>query len=177
MEKLYLERPVFICGHRKTGTTLLINLFDNAKDAVVYPDDSGFFYLYYPRFDSDKFTRQEKIDRLAEVIIKESLTDVIGRPVCESAQREALLDRCNQFYDLVKNYAKQDFTTKEILQHFMESFRQSFYEKAAEPKVWMEKTTSTEIYALEMAELFPQAKFIHLLRDPRDNWASLASGW
>ena len=41
----------------------------------------------------------------------------------------------------------------------------------------MEKTTSTEMYALEIAQWFPRAKFIHLLRDPRDNYASLKSGW
>lgn len=177
MDKTCLEYPVFICGHRKTGTTLLINLFDGASDAVVYPDDSGFFYLYYPRFDSDKYTRQEKLDRLSEVIIKESLTDVISRPLCSEQVRKDLLNRNTAFYNLVKNYQEEEFTTKEVLMHFIESFRRSFYENIKEPKIWMEKTTSTEIYALEMAELFPRAKFIHLLRDPRDNWASLSSGW
>ncbi|NQU72233.1 MAG: sulfotransferase, partial [Rhodospirillales bacterium] len=31
--------------------------------------------------------------------------------------------------------------------------------------------------ALEISEWFPNAKFIHLIRDPRDNYASLKSGW
>ena len=44
-------------------------------------------------------------------------------------------------------------------------------------KVWIEKTTSTEIYALDLIKLFPNAKFVHVIRDPRDNWASLKSGW
>ena len=43
--------------------------------------------------------------------------------------------------------------------------------------MWVEKTTSSEFYATEIANWFPNAKFIHLVRDPRDNFASLKSGW
>ena len=42
---------------------------------------------------------------------------------------------------------------------------------------WVEKTTSTEIYASEVKSWFPNARFVHIIRDPRDNWASLRSGW
>lgn len=37
--------------------------------------------------------------------------------------------------------------------------------------------TSSEIYATEVIGWFPNAKFLHIVRDPRDNWASLRSGW
>ena len=43
--------------------------------------------------------------------------------------------------------------------------------------MWVEKTTSSEFYATEIIKWFPNAKFIHLIRDPRDNFASLKSGW
>ena len=42
---------------------------------------------------------------------------------------------------------------------------------------WVEKTTSTEIYATEIIKWFPRAKFIQLVRDPRDNWAALKAAW
>ena len=42
---------------------------------------------------------------------------------------------------------------------------------------WIEKTTSTEIYAADVKRWFPRARFIHVLRDPRDNYGSLKSGW
>ena len=38
---------------------MLVNLFDGAKDAVVFPDDSTFFYMYHPRYSSDQFTNEE----------------------------------------------------------------------------------------------------------------------
>ena len=53
------EKPVFICGHRKTGTTMLINLFDNHPDLLVYPDDSGFWYVYYPLFDGENISNNQ----------------------------------------------------------------------------------------------------------------------
>lgn len=177
MEGNYLEHPVFICGHRKTGTTMVINLFDNAKDAVVYPDDSSFFYMYYPRYDTDKYTKEQKLERLADVVIKEILTEVIENAKCSDEEMKELYKSQAQFYQLVKNYDKQDFTTKEILPYFIESFRKSFYPENKCPKIWIEKTTSTEVYALDLIEIFPNAKFIHIVRDPRDNWASLKSGW
>jgi hypothetical protein len=58
----------------------------------------------------------------------------------------------------------------------MEAYRYSFT-GSENAKRWVEKTTSTEIYALDVWKWFPNAKFIHVIRDPRDNWASLKSGW
>ena len=63
------------------------------------------------------------------------------------------------------------------MQYYIKSFSECLYPDLLNPKVWIEKTTSTEIYANELANIFPNAKFIHILRDPRDNWASLKSGW
>ena len=93
----YLEKPVFVCGHRKTGTTMAIGLFDGANDAVVYPDDSGLFYLYYPRYGTDSYSRKEKISRISEVIIGETLKEVIDRPLCTDEERRKLIERCSEF--------------------------------------------------------------------------------
>jgi len=44
-------------------------------------------------------------------------------------------------------------------------------------KYWVEKTTSIEIYANVLFSWYPRAKFIHLIRDPRDNYAAIKAGW
>ena len=44
-------------------------------------------------------------------------------------------------------------------------------------KRWLEKSTSSEIYMKHIFDWFPNAKTIHLIRDPRDNYSSLKSGW
>ena len=172
----FLDNPIFICGHRKSGTTMLINLFDGAKDAVVFPDDSGFFYMYYPTYESSKYTDSEKVMRLAERIVKIHLSEKIEEAKCDDNTKKILYENQNIFYNKVKSFNQKDFHTEDILKHFIQSFHESFYPDNV-PKVWIEKTTSTEIYAVEIVKWYPNAKFIHILRDPRDNWSSLKSGW
>jgi len=43
-------------------------------------------------------------------------------------------------------------------------------------KIPLIKETSIEIYAREIFEWFPNARFLHLVRDPRDNFAALKAG-
>lgn len=172
----YLENPVFICGHRKTGTTMLINLFDGTREAVVYPDDSGLFYLYYPRYDSERFSLEQKLERLAEVIVSNNLKSVIDESKHDSETKKLLYAKNEDFKRRLLEYEGSALTS-DILKHFIYCFHQAFYLDMKAPKLWIEKTTSTEIYALNIMEMFPRAKFIHLIRDPRDNWASLKSGW
>ena len=64
--------------------------FDGASDAIVYPDDSGLFYLYYPRCDDPKVSRKDKLNRLTEVVIHEQLGEKIDRPVCDEKKRREL---------------------------------------------------------------------------------------
>ena len=173
----FLDHPVFICGHRKSGTSMLVNLLDSADQAIVYPDDSGIFYLYYPRYDTDQFNRKDKLQRLASYIIKQHLAEGLTRPSQTKNQTEDLKKKCLKFANLVNTFPDKDFDFKKVLQYFIKCFSECFYPNLLNPKVWIEKTTSSEIYASELAKIFPNAKFIHILRDPRDNWASLKSGW
>ena len=172
----YLDNPVFLCGHRKSGTTMLINLFDNAFEAITYPDDSGFFYKYFPEYELEKYSDQEKIERLCSTIAGEKLTEVISNIDISANDKKELFQNQKDFIHKIRSYSKSNFNYKDILLHFIESFRESFY-GGRDAKVWIEKTTTTELYALELANKFPNAKFIHIVRDPRDNWASLLSGW
>ena len=64
------NKIIFICGHRKCGTTMFGNLFDNHKDLVVYPTDLSIFYGYFPKFNNNKYTLKEKLRRLEIVILK-----------------------------------------------------------------------------------------------------------
>jgi len=167
------ERPVFICGHRKTGTTMLINLFDNHPDLLVYPDDSGFWYVYYPLFDREDISNDKK----REVVINNLITRfemIINKP--DVIEKEIKFDKEKFEKDFTEIISKTNYSTKEVLLAFAKTINKNV-QKKNNFKYWLEKTTSSEIYALEIKKWFPKAKFIHLIRDPRDNWASLKSGW
>ena len=148
----YLQNPVFICGHRKCGTTMLISLFDSSEQTIVYPDDSGIFYLYFPRYTDNKFTREEKLKRLTDLLIKEHLTDILSRPVQTKKISKELKKKCLNFYHDVNLISDKDFNFKKILVHFIRCFAKNFYPNRSNIKVWIEKTTSTEIYANELSE-------------------------
>jgi len=174
--KEYLEHPVFICGHRKTGTTMLVNLFDGADDAVVFPDDSTFFYMYFPRYVGGEYSLEEKKSRLAGVLLDQVHRKKIEKANCSKEEKNKLLIALEDYKSEVNSWNEEDFELKNLLPKFIDGCN-TFFQKVKNPKVWIEKTTSTEIYALELAKTFPNAKFIHIVRDPRDNWGSLLSGW
>ena len=173
----FIDNPVFVCGHRKSGTTLLISLLDNSENLLTYPDDSGFFYLYHPGFTGPGVPRVEKLARLANAVIRENLGYTVNDPCIPLDAREHLKSCQEECATIIERSISEDLSLRGSLIELMHAFHSSFFPKKTNISRWVEKTTSTEIYALELIDCFPEAKFIHLLRDPRDNWASLKSHW
>ena len=63
-------KPIFICGHRKSGTTMLVNLFDSVDKITTYPDDNGLFYKYFPAIhESKKISINQKKKKLLVMLI------------------------------------------------------------------------------------------------------------
>lgn len=167
--------PVFIGGHRKSGTTLLLSLLDAHPQLGVFPEDSGFFYAYYPPYDRPEYSIQDRIRRVREFCFAnirheyENRIIKVGLPPIDFDRMEA---------DFASFVQKTDATAKEVLCSMMEAY--VLYSPICQTdqiRHWVEKTTSSEIYADIMHQWFPHAKFIHVIRDPRDNFASLKSGW
>ena len=126
----FLDSPVFICGHRKGGTTMLINMLDNANDAIVYPDDSSFFYLYYPRFDSVEYTKEEKISRIKDIIIDEVLHDIINDLNIEKKDKQELIQKQQRFKNnvILELTKAPTINTKFVLTTIMKNLYLIFYE-------------------------------------------------
>lgn len=168
------DRPTFLCGHRKSGTTLLLCLFDAHPQLCVFPPDSGFFYAYYPIFDGDKHTDEEKKRRIIDVMYRNFRDEFDELPAL--SDRSILIDKMEQrFIERMENrFCTSPVLLREAVLAFHDVFRRS---GTTDTRRWMEKTTSTEIYASEVFQWYPQGKWIHLIRDPRDNFGSLKSGW
>tara|TARA_Y100000768_G_scaffold388975_1_gene389556 strand:- start:8630 stop:9604 length:975 start_codon:yes stop_codon:yes gene_type:complete len=166
----FLDRPVFICGHRKGGTTLLVNLLDNNQECMTIPGDNGFFYLYYPYLiDSSLSKKKAALKSCNQKILKE-----IKNLHIDDKYKNKLIKKYYIFSNYVNLIKKNDNFTK-ILKIRAHYFAKTFDRMSA--KIWVEKTSSTEIYAQTIKKSFKNSKFIHIIRDPRDNWASLKSGW
>jgi len=170
----FQDRPIFLGGHRKSGTTMLLGLFDAHPQLCVFPPDSGFFYGYYPPYEQGDYSDAERIQRVVTVMYGNlnnewnRLETKSDRPLClqeiEQRFRERMSDQPTASAILLR---------EAVL---------AYYDILGIPgdnhiRGWVEKTTSSEIYASQIFQWFPSARFIHLLRDPRDNFGSMKSGW
>jgi hypothetical protein len=172
--ELDIESATFICGHRKSGTTLLLCLLENHPELLVYPADSGFFNRYYPIFDNLPYTDSQKIDRMATFVVGQLENEISNLSEYDRSQLNFPLGALRRD---VRAYAGEtEKTPRDMLISLIRAYRKHF-KGSPKPIRWVEKSVYSEIYATEMKKWFPQAKFIHVIRDPRDNWASLKSGW
>jgi len=162
---------LFLGGHRKCGTTLLLNLFDNHPQLCVYPHDVCTLYAYYPKFNQNGLSRQQQRDRLNKVIFDFSK--------CYFAERgwSGRLDFDEMKTVFWKKLDRTDLSDiGKILEAQVESFKVAAKIESADQKADVIKETSIEIYATLLLSYFKNSKFIHLLRDPRDNFAALKAG-
>ncbi len=168
-------KPIFICGHRKSGTTMLVNLFDSVDNITTYPDDNGLFYKFYPTIhENKKISLMQKKKKLLD--LNKNLLKIISSINCVKKNKDILIKNYNNFNKLYSKNLNNDLSLENIIKSRITSFKNAFY-PLNDSLYWVEKTTSTEIYASYLSKLLPDSKFIHLIRDPRDNWASLKSGW
>lgn len=157
----------FICGHRKSGTTLLANLMDGHLQLAVYPVDLVLLYAYFPDFvrkHSDPAERRARLERILFADLRQRVDP-------------ALLDADTLARAFFDGLADDDLGRADILiARLMAAFQSVTGRSVAATRSGIFKETSIEIYAAEMLAWFPDARFIHLVRDPRDNFAALAEG-
>ncbi len=157
----------FFCGHRKSGTTLLVNLFDGHPELSVYPHDIKVLYAYYPRFvleNVDPKARWQRIERLLYLDLKHKLVE---KELLDAVDVEA-------FWTRVKGrLADEDLADMGTI---LRSIADALPTAGERTRATVLKETSVELYADELFEWCPGAKVVQLIRDPRDNYAALKAG-
>ena len=162
-------KTIFITGHRKSGTTLLSNLFDGHEDFAVYPTDLSLMYAYFPYFNKSSISHKQKIKRIKK-ILKLSLEKNLNYRV--KRENVSIYKFINCVLKKINN--KNINNIKAIIKILREEFIK-FY-KLDSKKFFVIKETSADIYFNKFFRKKDEIKFIHIIRDPRDNYASLKSG-
>jgi len=170
------ENGIFFGGHRKNGTTLFIALLDNHPKLFVYPYQTHFWYGFYPIFSQKKYTLKEKKERVKSFIFG-SLKNTVK--IWMKLDEADLNNNYEEMYSLFeKRIDESNGTTKDFFDAILFAVRETLPDKNYEThEKWVEKTTSSEIYANEIFDMYPKAKFIQIMRDPRDCWAVIKNGW
>ena len=65
-----MNNLVFVCGHRKCGTTMFSDLFNGHQKLSVFPTDLSIFYGYYPKYVDGSFSFEEQMERIDCYIFK-----------------------------------------------------------------------------------------------------------
>lgn len=160
------DRIVFLVGHRKSGTSMFLNLFDGHPEITAYPIDLNVLYGYYPQYVREELPVDKRRSRLDRVIFDDlyQFSELVKTLDIERMRQ--------QFHKLTKGDSLD--CMKSIISAQIQSFR--IAHDLPSNKMIMVKETSVEIYASEIFDWFPNAQMIHLVRDPRDNYAAILAG-
>ena len=170
------KRGLFIGGAPKSGTSLLMSLLDNHPQLIVLPEET--FYLE----DRHKFLALNGYEaRLAWLLQKTNLRFLaMGRFEPKDAGSTDARDYSSfdyqRFASLAKNLVQQPWMNDSLL--FSETVRAYGIALGAnwhDCVRWIEKSTSNEVRAEALDELFPEAKVIQVVRDPRAVFTSRKS--
>lgn len=160
---------IFLTGHRRSGTTLLNRLFDNHPDIDVYPTDLTIFYNYFPYYTSNFDNKN--------FLIKKILT-IIDKDINQIFLSQNLISKNKIKYlniQLEKNLRKINLKSKkEVFYKVIDHWSNLKGRKLK--KIILVKETSQSIYFDEYLKIFKNMKMINIVRDPRDNFASIKSG-
>jgi hypothetical protein len=154
-------------------------LFDGHTSLCVYPTDISLLYAYYPDFVNSGKTEEELLGRIEKLVFDE-IKRVKSKFKKKVTKKEIEEWRENFLSRLKKGQKYKLESVPEILGALAETYPE-FDSKVVEgetkaPEWTVFKETSIEIYAHELLEWFPEARFIHLVRDPRDTYAALSAG-
>ena len=164
-----MKQIIFLTGHRKSGTTLLKSLLDGHPDITVYPTDLGLLYAYFPHCKLKKKPKNELIKNIIYQVLKRF----------RLANKYTKYSNQKMFeYEL---YLKKKLKTinllseKKVILTIIQSWL-SFFGIKPKKYILIKETTQSMNYKL-LKKIFNKIKIIQIIRDPRDNYASIKSGY
>lgn len=150
-----VEQPIFVVGAARSGTTLLQSMIDAHPDVALVGELHFFDQIMRLSASIEEPFDAAAIDRLGDGI-----------------------RRCHAIQFVPDIAPALDLALEKLAATPAPSFRQlfpcllaAFRERAGTPRIG-EKTPSNIRYLRELVELFPDARIVHILRDPRDSISS-----
>jgi hypothetical protein len=168
------RRGLFLGGCPKSGTTLLLSLLDSHPRLVALPEET--FYLHDGSRYAALGSNEVKLHRLLEKTNLRLLAQGWFEPLreCRSADaRDYSGFDHRRFIALAKEFIRQPWIDDSLL--LSEVVRAYAIALGADWRHcvrWIEKTTDNELFRDVLQRLYPDAKLIQLVRDPRAVFAS-----
>jgi hypothetical protein len=151
----YLDHPVFILGHSRSGTSLLLSLLDGHPDLLTFPGEmQGFKIINDPTPENCMFKTGLKHTFQGQHALKN---------VSEEAVRQNLVW-----------YLSKAATHKDVILAIVKAYEKVVGCSPEKIQYWVEKTGNVYRYMPTIEEWFGnKVKYIWILRDPRDVFNSV----
>lgn len=170
----WLDRPVFVCGHHRSGTTLLQQLLDGHPELLVLPSEGTYLtsFAYAARTDPtptdiDRFSAEwiaRFIDPNHEPHFKLGRSGPHGNP-------SVLFARCLLGWHAALLQVRPVLARFALFLALPAAYRH-VVSPSSTPRSWVEKTPLNERNVRSFAA-FSQARFLQLVREPGATLASL----
>lgn len=168
------QQPIFILGAHKSGTTLLRNLLSGHPDLFVVPFESHFFPLNDR--DVEYEYRKNRSKGLSYTDVEAQFKNWI------QVQNDAVDPMGDTFVtgklDIDKFHETFQLTEQDSDKARFEKYIQAIHAclglgQLPDGKRVIEKSVENAEFAVELSRMFPEARFIHIVRNPYANFVSL----
>ncbi len=164
-----MKQTIFLTGHRKSGTTLLKSLLDGHPKISSYPTDLTLMYSYFPHVKFQKHTKKKLIQKICEIVSNsfKLVDDYVDLNKQNFSKFEIHLKKKLNSINLLSE--------KQVIQTVLKSWS-FFFEKEKKNYLLLKETTQSMNFKI-LQKIFGNIKIIQIIRDPRDNFSSLKSGF
>jgi hypothetical protein len=146
------ERPIFVIGAPRSGTTLIMAMIGN-HSRIAVPEVGWLFPRFYPYLYSyGDITKEENLRTLAEEMIFSLNKPFWGMKVNPRTIVDEILDRIKE-----RSFAGIYCAMHEL-----------YAERNGNKPRWGQKTPNNAFFIGPIMECFPNAQFIFIVRDGRD---------
>lgn len=169
-----MNSPIFLLGAHKSGTSLIRSLFDGHPDLYVVPFEMHFFkHLGFPlTYEYFKQDSQPIVNYQQSIISHINHINKAKDKYADSINIERF--DLNLFSKEIDKLSPGKYKTKELIEIYINAvFKADKKVESTPEKRITEKSVTHHEHAIELSKYFPDAKFIHIVRNPYSNWVAL----
>ena len=158
------DKIIFIVGNSRSGTTMMLRIFNNHDRLMVLNELHFFEELWSPNDKGKMIPRDEAIFLVQKLLLIQRKGYKVG------------FDDFSIFYDEAK-VILNDFSDEQLIP---ENIYYHFAKREVElngKSVVCEKTPQNVFYLKEIFDIFPNARIINMVRDPRGVMLSQKNKW
>jgi len=158
------EAPIiFIVGNSRSGTTMMGGILGNNKEIFTFKE-LHFFEQYWVSKDKDLHLSMQDAINLVSRLIRIQRKGYLCRTSTDKYLKEA--------EDIVNLNSHKKLNSSDLYKKYL------FYETDKNKKIIpCEQTPRYVLYISEILDLFPNARIINMVRDPRDVLLSQKRKW